>query len=67
MASDVTHALCISYNDFLTDAVIGFVNTVLSISEDGGDLEFEIEVLRGNLRFDVLVNFATANGVALGI
>jgi hypothetical protein len=43
------------------------VNTSLSISEDGGDLEFEIAVLSGVLRFDVLVNFATADGVAIGI
>ena len=50
-----------------TVAVIGFVNTALSITEDGGDLEFEIAVRRGTLRFDVLVDFATANGAALGI
>jgi hypothetical protein len=68
MASDVTHALCNSYSSLnLIDAVIGFVNTNLSILENGGDLEFEIAVLQGDLRFDVLVNFATANGAALGI
>ena len=70
MASDFTRTLCISYNDFLflsKEATIGFVNTNLSISENGGELEFEIAVLDGNLRFDVLVNFATANGTALGI
>ena len=48
-------------------ATIGFVNTNLNISENGGELEFEIGVLDGDLRFDVLVNFATANGAALGI
>ena len=42
------------------------MNTNLEISEDEGDLEFMIAVLEGNLRFDVLVNFATANGAALG-
>ena len=42
------------------------MNTDLSIFEDGGDLEFEIAVLDGNLRFDVLINFATASGAALG-
>ena len=48
-------------------ATIGFVNTNLSISENGGELEFEIAVLDGTLRFDVPVSFATANGTALGI
>jgi hypothetical protein len=68
MASDVTHALCISYSSLnLIDAVIGFVNTNLSILENGGDLEFEIAVLEGDLRFNVLVNFAMANSAALGI
>ena len=43
------------------------MNTILSISEDGGELEFEIAVLQGTLRFDVLVNFRTASGTALGI
>ena len=47
-------------------AIIGFVNTDLSISEDGGDLRFEIAVLQGTLRIDVPVNFATDNGTALG-
>ena len=47
-------------------AIIGFVNTDLSISEDGGDLHFEIAVLQGTLRINVLVNFATDNGAALG-
>ena len=50
-----------------TVAVIGFVNTALSITEDGGDLEFEIAVRQGTLRFDVLVDFATTNDTALGI
>ena len=69
MASDVARTLCISYNDFFlsTEATIGFVNTNLSISENVGELEFEIGVLDGVLRFDVLVNFATVNGAALGI
>ena len=48
-------------------ATIGFVNTNLNISENGGELEFEIAVLDGDLRFDVLVNFATDDGAALGI
>ena len=52
---------------FSTEAIIGFVDTILSISENGGELEFEIAVLDGNLRFDVPVDFATANGAALGI
>jgi hypothetical protein len=43
------------------------VNTNLNISEDGGDLEFEIAIFDGDLHFDVLVNFATANSSALGI
>jgi hypothetical protein len=43
------------------------VNTNLNISENGGDLEFEIAVLEGDLHFDVVVNFATANGAAIGI
>ena len=47
-------------------AIIGFVNTDLSISEDGGDLRFEIAVLQGTLRIDVPINFATDNGAALG-
>ena len=47
-------------------AIIGFVNTDLSISEDGGDLHFEITVLRGILRIDVPVYFATDNNSALG-
>ena len=69
MASDFTHTLCISYNDFFlsTVATIGFVDTTLSISENGGEIEFEIAVLDGNLRFDVSVDFATADGAALGI
>ena len=50
-----------------TEATIGFVNTNLSISENVGELEFEIGVLDGDLCFDVLVNFATDNGAALGI
>ena len=48
-------------------AIIGFVNTDLSISEDGGDLNFEIAVLQGTLRIDVPVNFVTDNNSALGI
>ena len=52
---------------FSTEATIGFVGTNLSISENGGELEFEIAVLDGTLRFDVLVNFATDYGPALGI
>ena len=48
-------------------ATIGFVDTILSISENGGELEFEIAVLDGDLRFNVPVNFATDNGAALGI
>ena len=50
-------------------ATIGFVDTILSISENGGELEFDIAVLDGNLCFDidVPVNFATADGTALGI
>ena len=80
MASDFTRTLCISYNDFSlvpfalviiiflsTDATIGFVNTNLDISENGGQLEFEIAVLDGTLHFDVLINFATENSDALGI
>ena len=47
-------------------AIIGFANTDLSISEDGGDLRFEIAVLSGTLRINVPVNFATDNGAALG-
>ena len=43
------------------------MNTILNISENGGELEFEIAVLDGNLRFNVPVNFATADGAALGI
>ena len=50
-----------------TEATIGFVDTTLSISENGGELEFEIAVLDGTLRFDVPVDFATADGAALGI
>ena len=50
-----------------TVAVIGFVNTALSITEDGGDLEFEIAVRHGTLHFDVLMDFATINDTALGI
>ena len=52
---------------FSTEATIGFVDTILSISENGGELEFEIAVLDGNLRFDVPVDFTTADGAALGI
>ena len=48
-------------------ATIGFVNPILNISENGGELEFEIAVLDGNLHVDVPVNFATDNGTALGI
>ena len=50
----------------LTEVVIGFVNTNLSISEDGGDLRFEIAVCNGTLRINVTANFATDNGSALG-
>ena len=46
--------------------IIGFVNTDLNISEDGGDLSFEIAVLQGTLQIDVPVNFTTDNGTALG-
>ena len=57
------------YNDFFlsTDATIGFMNTNLNVFEDGGELEFEIAVLDGDLCYDVLVNFLTDNGAALGI
>ena len=48
-------------------ATIGFVDTILSISENGGELKFDITVLDGNLCFHVPVNFATADGAALGI
>ena len=48
-------------------ATIGFVNTNLNISENGGELEFKIAVVDGTLHSDVLVNFATDNGTALGI
>ena len=42
------------------------MNTNLSISEDEGELEFEIAVLQGNLRINVPVDFATADGSASG-
>ena len=42
------------------------MNTSLEISEGGRNLEFEIAVLWGTLRFDVPVDFATANDTALG-
>ena len=48
------------------EAIIGFVNTNLSISEDGEALEFDIAVLQGDLRFNVLVDFTTDDGSALG-
>ena len=67
MASDVTYTLLYYITLFPhTEAVIGFVNTDLSISEDGGELEFKIAVLQGNLRITVPVNFATADGSASG-
>ena len=42
------------------------MNTDLSISEDGGELEFEIAVLQGKLHTNVPVDFATADGSASG-
>ena len=42
------------------------MSTSLQISEGGGALEFVIAVLNGTLRFDVPVDFATANDTALG-
>ena len=42
------------------------MNTDLNISENGGELEFEISVLQGNLRINVPVDFATADGSASG-
>ena len=67
MISLVSFALVTMIFSLSTVATIGFVNTSLSISENGGELEFEIAVLDGDLRFDVPVNFATDNGTALGI
>ena len=62
-----THIYCqLFFFIFLTEAVIGFVNTDLSISEDGGELQFEIALLQGTLRINVSVNFATDDGAASG-
>ena len=67
MISLVPFALVTIIFSLSTVATIGFVDTSLSISENGGELEFEIAVLDGTLRFNVLVNFATADDAALGI
>ena len=48
-------------------AVIGFLNTELSASEENGPIDFEIGVLQGILRINVSVNFATEDGSAQGM
>ena len=48
-------------------AVIGFLNTVLDVSEGGGALDFNIGVISGILRIDVTVNFTTNDGNAHGM
>ena len=48
-------------------AVIGFLNTVLNISEDGGALDFNIGVIDGDLRINVTVDFTTNDGNAHGM
>ena len=48
-------------------AIIGFINTSLSVLEDGGSLDFDIGVLRGTLRINVNVSFTTADGTAQGM
>ena len=64
--SDIMDSYCQLLYFLLTEAVIGFVSTDLSISEDGGELQFEITLLQGTLRTNVSVNFATDDGSASG-
>ena len=47
-----------------TVAVIGFLNAVLNISEDGGTLSFNVGVISGTLRINVTVNFTSNDGTA---
>ena len=48
-------------------AVTGFLNTVLSVSEESGPLNFDIGVRQGILRISVGVNFTTDDGSAQGM
>lgn len=48
-------------------AVIGFINTVISVLEDSGHFIFDIGVLQGSLRINVDVEFTTVEGTAQGM